>query len=96
VRLVHELVSERNHLVGENFLVGAFEQARKIFWTVVSLHEGWMQGQLSGHAVQFQRTSALTPTEGTTLARLMALFLNFCLGDTSPPEEREDGGAMPC
>ena len=45
--------------------------------------------------VQLQRASVLTPTEGTTLARLMALFLNFCLGDTSPPEEREDGGAMP-
>ena len=40
VWLVHELVSERGHLIGENFLVGAFEQARKIFWTVVSLHEG--------------------------------------------------------
>jgi hypothetical protein len=43
--------------------------------------------------VQLERASVLTPTEGTTLARLMALFLNFCLGDTSPPEEREDRGS---
>jgi hypothetical protein len=44
---------------------------------------------VSTRAARQKRRSRIavgTPTEGTTLARLMALFLNFCRGDTSPAE----------